>query len=68
MVFVGFLCPGTPKGSTGSGSGFKSSQKTGPGLKVSSDPIQSADQDPHCFTEVCDFIVINGIASINFPC
>ena len=28
MVFV-VLCPGTPKGSTGSGSGFKGSQKTG---------------------------------------
>ena len=27
------LCPGTPKGSTGSGSGFKASQKTGKGLK-----------------------------------
>ena len=23
------LCPGTPRGSTGSGSGFKASQKTG---------------------------------------
>ena len=28
-----FLCPGTPKGSTGSDSGFKASQKTGQGLK-----------------------------------
>ena len=28
MVFV-VLCPGTPEGSTGSGSGFKASQKTG---------------------------------------
>ena len=27
------LCPGTPEGSTGSGSGFKASQKTGNGLK-----------------------------------
>ena len=33
MVFV-VLCPGTPDGSTGSGSGFKASQKTGPRLKV----------------------------------
>ena len=29
-----FLCPGTPEGSTGSSSGFKASQKTGPWLKV----------------------------------
>ena len=29
MVFV-FLCPGTPEGSTGSGFGFKASQKAGP--------------------------------------
>ena len=36
MVFV-ILCPGTPEGSTGSGSGFKASQKTGQRLKVSSD-------------------------------
>ena len=34
MVFV-VLCPGTPEGSTGSCSGFKASQKTGPRLKVS---------------------------------
>ena len=32
MLFV-VLCPGTPEGSTGSGSGFKASQKTGIGLK-----------------------------------
>ena len=31
------LCPGTPEGSTGSGSGFKASQKTGQRLKVSYD-------------------------------
>ena len=36
MVFV-ILCPGTPEGSTGSGSGFKASQKTEQRLKVSSD-------------------------------
>ena len=30
------LCPGTPEGSTGSGSGFKASQKTGPQLKSNS--------------------------------
>ena len=32
MVFE-VLCPGTPEGSTGCGSGFKASQKTGNGLK-----------------------------------
>ena len=35
MLFV-VLCPGTPEGSTGSGPGFKASQKTGQRLKVSS--------------------------------
>ena len=34
-----FLCPGTPKSSTGSGSGFKASQKPGPQLKVSSNRL-----------------------------
>ena len=38
MAFV-VLCPGTPEGSTGSGSGFKSSQKTGQRLKVSSNRL-----------------------------
>ena len=35
--FVSFvvLCPGAPEGSTGSGSGFEASQKTGPRFKVS---------------------------------
>ena len=32
MLFV-VLCPGTPEDSTGSGSGFKASQKTGQRLK-----------------------------------
>ena len=32
-VVLWFLCPGTPEGITGSGSGFKASQKTGHGLK-----------------------------------
>ena len=36
------LCPGTPEGSTGSGSGFKASQKTGRQLKVSSDRLGEA--------------------------
>ena len=35
MLFV-VLYSGTPEGSTGSGSGFKASQKTGQRLKVSS--------------------------------
>ena len=38
MVFV-VLCPGTPEGSTGSGSGFKASQKTGQRFKASSDRL-----------------------------
>ena len=38
MLFV-VLCPGTPRGSTGSGSGFQASQKTGKWLEVSSDRL-----------------------------
>ena len=41
MLFV-VLCPGTPEGSTGSGSGFKASQKTGQRLKVLSDRLGEA--------------------------
>ena len=41
MVFV-VLCQGAPKGSTGSGSGFKVFQKTKPQLKVSSDRLVEA--------------------------
>ena len=41
MIFV-VLCPGTPEGSTGSGSGFKASQKTGQRLKVSSHRLGEA--------------------------
>ena len=41
MLFV-VLCPGTPEGSTCSGSGFKASQKTGQRLKVSSDGLGEA--------------------------
>ena len=41
MLFV-VLCPGTPEGSTGSGSGFKASQKTAHWLKVSSDRLEEA--------------------------
>ena len=40
--FFVVLCPGTPKGSTSSGSGFKASQKTRPQLKVSSDRLGEA--------------------------
>ena len=36
-MFTVVQCPGTSEGSTGSGSGFKASQKTGQRLKVSSD-------------------------------
>ena len=46
MLFV-FLCPGTPKGSTGIGSGFKASQKTGQRLKISSDKL-GEDGDRTC--------------------
>ena len=43
MIFVLFcLCPGTLEGSTGSGSGFKASQKTGQRLKVSSERLGEA--------------------------
>ena len=41
MLFV-VLCPGTPEGSTCSGSGFKASQKTGQRLKVSSNRLGEA--------------------------
>ena len=41
MFFV-VLCLGTPEGSTGSGSGFKASQKTGQRLKISSDRLGEA--------------------------
>ena len=37
FMFTVVLCPGTPEGSTGSGSGFKASQKMGQWLKFSSD-------------------------------
>ena len=40
-IFV-VLCPGTLEGSTGSGSGFKASKKTGQQLKVSSDRLGEA--------------------------
>ena len=41
MLYV-VLCPGTPEGSTGSGSGLKASQKTGQRLKVSSGRLGEA--------------------------
>ena len=40
-VFV-VLCPGTPEGSTGSGSDFKVSHKRRPQLKISSDRLGEA--------------------------
>ena len=33
FFFFVVLCPGAPEGSTGSGSGFRASQKTGQGFK-----------------------------------
>ena len=42
LCFFVVLFPGTPEGSTGSGSGFKASQKTGQRLKVSSDRLGRA--------------------------
>ena len=41
-MFCVVLCPGTPEGSSGSGSGFKGSQKMGQRLKVSSDRLGEA--------------------------
>ena len=41
-VFFVVLCPEAPEGSTGCGSDFKASQKTGPWLKVSSDRLIDA--------------------------
>ena len=37
------LCPGALEGSTGSGSDFYPSQKTGPQLKVSSNRLEEAE-------------------------
>ena len=59
MVFV-VLCPGTPEGSTGSGSGFKASQKTGQRfkVKVSSDRLGEAGNrtcDPWFTRLFCGF-------------
>ena len=66
MLFV-VLCPGTPEGSTGSGSGFKASQKTGQRLKVSSDRLGEAGN------RTCDpwftrhrFIPYTTAATLNF--
>ena len=42
LCFLWFLCPGTLEGSTGRGSGFKASQKTGQRLKVSPDRLGEA--------------------------
>ena len=45
MVFV-VLCPGAPKGSTRSGSGFEVSQKTGPGLIQKTGRSQESNLQP----------------------
>ena len=64
------LCPGTPpEGSTGSGSGFKASQKTGQRLKVSSDRLGEAGNrtcDPW-FTRH-SFIPYTTAASQSYKC
>ena len=41
-MFTVALCPGTPEGSTGRGSGFKASQKMRQRLNVSSDRLGEA--------------------------
>ena len=41
-----FRCSGAPQGSTGSGSDFKASQKTGLQLKVSSDRLGELGIEP----------------------
>ena len=63
MLFV-VLCPGTPEGSTGSGSGFKASQKTGQRLKVSSDSyatVSAHEIKLRCHYYISIFIIINGV-------
>ena len=45
MFFFVVLCPGTPEGSTVSGSGFTASQKTGQRFKVSSDRLGEAENN-----------------------
>ena len=67
MLFV-VLCPGTPEGSTGSGSVFKASQKTGQRLKVLSDRLGEAGN------RTCDpwftrhrFIPYTTAASLTLP-
>ena len=56
--FVGFLCTGAPEGSTGSGSDFKASQKTGPRLKVSSNRLGEAGNNFPIYVYFCgDFIL-----------
>ena len=52
MLFV-VLCPGTPEGSTSSGSGFKASQKTGQRLKVSSDKLIETTSSTDSQREQC---------------
>ena len=61
MIFV-VLCPGTPEGSTGSGSGFKASQKTGqqphptdwekPGIEPATPGLQDIGLSPTVWRSV----------------
>ena len=45
MFFVGVLGLGAPKGPTSSGSGFKASQKRGPGDSLKSHPTNWESRD-----------------------
>ena len=45
MLFV-VLCPGTPEGSTGNGSGFKASQKPGQRLKSHPTDLEKPGIEP----------------------
>ena len=63
MLFV-VLCPGTPEGSTGSGSGFKASQKTGQRLKVSSDRLGTIPKKKK--KTFCGFPWTEILISLNF--
>ena len=56
-MFTVVLCPGTPEGSTGSGSGFKASQKTGQRLKVLSDRLGEAGNRT-CNSSDIDFCLV----------
>ena len=57
VYFFVVLCPGTPEGSIGSGSGFKASPKTGQRLKVSSDRLGEAGNPQNMFLWPCSLAV-----------